>query len=109
MNDRILSAAALKLDATHRTVSINGQVIVMGPAEYRLLCFFMTHPERVYSGSQLLDLAGGGNAAERAVEASVRRLRKALEPYGYDRLIQTVRGAGYRFSLRPLRRLIVQR
>jgi two-component system phosphate regulon response regulator PhoB len=67
-----------------------------------LLQFFMTHPERVYSRAQLIDLVWGDNVyvEERTVDVHVRRLRQALEPYGYERLIQTVRGAGYRFSTR---------
>jgi two-component system phosphate regulon response regulator PhoB len=72
----------------------------VGPTEYRLLSFLMTHPERVYSRSQLLDRVWGGNVyvEERTVDVHIRRLRKALEASGCDDLVQTVRGAGYRFS-----------
>ena len=72
----------------------------MGPTEYRLLEFFMTHQERVYSRSQLLDHVWGGNVyvEERTVDVHIRRLRKALTLEDHDRFIQTVRGAGYRFS-----------
>ncbi|HEU4774253.1 MAG TPA: phosphate regulon transcriptional regulator PhoB [Lysobacter sp.] len=76
------------------------QAIQVGPAEYRLLHFFMTHAERVYSRSQLLDHVWGGSVyvEERTVDVHIRRLRKTLEPSGLDRMIQTVRGSGYRFS-----------
>ena len=77
-----------------------GRAISLGPTEYRLLAFLMTHPERVYSRGQLLDRVWGGNVyvEERTVDVHIRRLRKALETSGHDRLVQTVRGAGYRFS-----------
>jgi two-component system phosphate regulon response regulator PhoB len=67
-----------------------------------LLSFFMTHAERVYSRAQLLDRVWGGNVyvEERTVDVHIRRLRKALEAFSYDRFIQTVRGSGYRFSTR---------
>jgi two-component system phosphate regulon response regulator PhoB len=67
-----------------------------------MLEFFMTHPERVYTRDQLLDRIWGGNVyvEERTIDVHIRRLRKALEDFGYDRFIQTVRGAGYRFSAR---------
>jgi two-component system phosphate regulon response regulator PhoB len=67
-----------------------------------MLSFFMTHPERVYSRNQLLDRVWGGNVyvEERTVDVHIRRLRKALSAFGYDKFIQTVRGAGYRFSQR---------
>ncbi len=74
--------------------------VTLGPTEYRMLEFFMTHPDRVYSREQLLDRIWGGNVyvEERTIDVHIRRLRKALEEFGYDRLVQTVRGAGYRFS-----------
>ncbi len=74
----------------------------MGPTEFKLLHFFMTHPERVYSREQLLDHVWGTNVyvEDRTVDVHIRRLRKALTEHGYDRLIQTVRGVGYRFSSR---------
>ena len=74
----------------------------LGPTEYRMLEFFMTHPERVYTRDQLLDRIWGGNVyvEERTIDVHIRRLRKALEDFGYDRFIQTVRGSGYRFSAR---------
>jgi two-component system phosphate regulon response regulator PhoB len=72
----------------------------MGPTEFRLLQFFMTHPERVYSRSQLLDRVWGRNTyvEERTVDVHILRLRKVLAQHSYDRFVQTVRGAGYRFS-----------
>jgi two-component system phosphate regulon response regulator PhoB len=72
----------------------------MGPTEFRLLQFFMAHPERVYSRTQLLDMvwSRGSFVEERTVDVHIRRLRKALADNGYDRMVQTVRGAGYRFS-----------
>lgn len=77
--------------------------IHMGPTEYRLLHFFMTHAERVYTRTQLLDQIWGGSVyvEERTVDVHIRRLRKALEPFALDAHIQTVRGSGYRFSSLP--------
>ena len=74
----------------------------MGPTEFKLLHFFMTHPERVYSREQLLNHVWGTNVyvEDRTVDVHIRRLRKALEPGGHDRMVQTVRGTGYRFSTR---------
>jgi two-component system phosphate regulon response regulator PhoB len=81
----------------------NEAIVPIGPTEYRLLHFFMTHAERVYSRSQLLDYVWGGSVyvEERTVDVHIRRLRKTLEPYNCQDLVQTVRGAGYRFSLTP--------
>ena len=102
-NDDLLRANGLTLDmASHRVTSARGTVVDVGPTEYRLLKFFMSHPERVYSRSQLLDRVWGSNVyvEERTIDVHIRRLRKALQPAGYDALVQTVRGAGYRFSTR---------
>ncbi|HXH03712.1 MAG TPA: phosphate regulon transcriptional regulator PhoB [Candidatus Competibacteraceae bacterium] len=98
----VLEASGLKLDTASHRVTSGTATIEIGPTEYRLLEFFMSHPERVYSRSQLLDRVWGSNVyvEERTVDVHIRRLRKALEPYGHDVLIQTVRGAGYRFSTR---------
>lgn len=87
--------------AEHR-VMIGEKEVQMGPTEFRLLHFFMQHPERVYSRNQVLDQVWGGNVyiEERTVDVHIRRLRKALASYGYDHLVQTVRGVGYRFSVR---------
>jgi two-component system phosphate regulon response regulator PhoB len=93
----------LSLDQAGHRVTAGGQAVALGPTEYRLLAFLMTHPDRVYSRSQLLDRVWGGNVyvEERTVDVHIRRLRKSLEPSGYDRFVQTVRGAGYRFSAQP--------
>ncbi|OGT20304.1 MAG: phosphate regulon transcriptional regulatory protein PhoB [Gammaproteobacteria bacterium RBG_16_57_12] len=95
-----LQVEGLVIDGASHRVHAEGASIDLGPTEYRLLHFFMHHPERVYSRSQLLDRIWGGSVYidERTVDVHIRRLRKALEASGYDRLIQTVRGAGYRFS-----------
>jgi len=101
-DDEVVSAEDLRLDAGSHRVTAGNENIALGPTEFRLLSFFMTHPERVYSRGQLLDRVWGGNVyvEERTVDVHIRRLRKALEPHAYDRFIQTVRGAGYRFSTR---------
>ncbi len=98
--DEILKANDLLLDTASHRVSVADNFVDIGPTEYRLLEFFMSHPERVYSRNQLLDRVWGSNVyvEERTVDVHIRRLRKALEPHGHDQLIQTVRGAGYRFS-----------
>lgn len=94
--------SGLCLDAVGHRVSAAGETLELGPTEFRLLHFFMTHPERVFSRAQLLDSVWGRNVyvEERTVDVHIRRLRKALSPHGHDRLVQTVRGAGYRFSAR---------
>ena len=99
--DRIEYDGLLLDQAGHR-VAVGDRTVPLGPTEYRMLEFFMTHPERVYSREQLLDRIWGGNVyvEERTIDVHIRRLRKALEPFGHDRMVQTVRGAGYRFSIR---------
>ncbi len=95
-----LEVDGLQLDpATHR-VSAGERHIALGPTEFRLLQFFMSHPERVHSRERLLNDVWGNNVyvEERTVDVHIRRLRKALATSGHDRLIQTVRGAGYRLS-----------
>lgn len=91
----------LLLDPVSHRVSAHGEALEMGPTEYRLLQFFMTHQERAYTRSQLLDQVWGGNVyvEERTVDVHIRRLRKALGE-AHQNLIQTVRGTGYRFSAR---------
>jgi two-component system phosphate regulon response regulator PhoB len=98
--DEAIKADGLILDPASHRVRANGDDVSLGPTEFRLLSFFMAHPERVYSRGQLLDRVWGGNVyvEERTVDVHIRRLRKALESSRYDRFIQTVRGAGYRFS-----------
>jgi len=100
--DEPLEVEGLKLDPVSHRISVNDKGIDMGPTEFKLLHFFMTHPERVYSREQLLDHVWGTNVyvEDRTVDVHIRRLRKALTEYGYERLIQTVRGVGYRFSNR---------
>lgn len=90
----------LALDPLSHRVTASGEEIEFGPTEFRLLKFFMQHPDRVYSREQLLNNAWGRNVyvEERTVDVHILRLRKALAPYGFDQYIQTVRGAGYRFS-----------
>jgi two-component system phosphate regulon response regulator PhoB len=94
----------LVLDQSSQRVTSGERTVALGPTEYRMLAFFMTHPERVYTREQLLDRVWGGNVyvEERTIDVHIRRLRKALEEFGFDRLIQTVRGSGYRFSSKPL-------
>ena len=100
--DEVVTAGKLKLNTASHRVSVADAEISLGPTEYRILHFVMHHPDRVYSRAQLLDRIWGGNVyvEERTVDVHIRRLRKALTPSGYDRLVQTVRGAGYRFSPR---------
>lgn len=91
----------LLFDPVGHRVSINGKPINLGPTEYRMLQFFLTHQERVYTRNQILDYVWGGNVYidERTVDVHIRRLRKAIAIGGHDRYVQTVRGAGYRFSV----------
>ncbi|ROO23921.1 phosphate regulon transcriptional regulator PhoB [Salinisphaera orenii] len=98
--DETLELEGLTLDAASQRVAAGDRPVKLGPTEYRLLRFFMSHPERVYSREQMLDRVWGQNVfvEERTVDVHIRRLRKALAPYGFDHFIQTVRGSGYRFS-----------
>ena len=97
-----MEVEGLKLDPVSHRISVGDNSVDMGPTEFKLLHFFMTHPERVYSREQLLDHVWGTNVyvEDRTVDVHIRRLRKALADHGFDRLIQTVRGVGYRFSSR---------
>jgi two-component system, OmpR family, phosphate regulon response regulator PhoB len=96
----VIEYHGLKLDPTAHKVSGNGITLQMGPTEFRLLHFFMTHIERVYSRTQLLDFVWGDHIfiEERTVDVHIRRLRAALAPSQHDRLVHTVRGSGYRFA-----------
>ncbi|CDG98932.1 response regulator in two-component regulatory system with PhoR (or CreC), regulation of Pi uptake (OmpR family) [Xenorhabdus bovienii str. puntauvense] len=98
----IINMDGLILDSSSHRVSSQGQNVEMGPTEFKLLHFFMTHPERVYSREQLLNYVWGTNVyvEDRTVDVHIRRLRKALEVGRHDRMVQTVRGTGYRFSTR---------
>ncbi len=100
MSDEALMVEGLELSPLTHRVSANGVNIDLGPTEFRLLHFFMTHPERVYSRAQLLDQVWGDHifVEERTVDVHIRRLRQTLESTGLDALVQTVRGSGYRFS-----------
>jgi len=100
MTDDVVQLGGLKLDPSSHRISGNGEPVILGPTEFRLLHFMMTHPERVHSRTQLLDQVWGDHVfvEERTVDVHIRRLRKALEPTNLDRLVQTVRGTGYRFS-----------
>jgi two-component system phosphate regulon response regulator PhoB len=92
----------IALSIQEHRVTIDGSSVVLSPMEYRLLEFFLTHPDKVYSRSQLLDLVWGRNSfiEERTVDVHIRRLRKVLEEHAREEMIQTVRGFGYRFSER---------
>ncbi|WP_104038562.1 phosphate regulon transcriptional regulator PhoB [Vibrio jasicida] len=96
----VIDVQGLKLDPVSHRVTANNEAVDMGPTEFKMLHFFMTHQERVYSREQLLNNVWGTNVyvEDRTVDVHIRRLRKALEAAGHDKLIQTVRGAGYRFS-----------
>ena len=100
MTSEIIEIEGLRVDPVTHRVSGNGQSLDLGPTEFRLLHFFMTHAERVHTRAQLLDQVWGDHVfvEERTVDVHIRRLRAALENSGHDRLIQTVRGTGYRFS-----------
>ncbi|OQW93916.1 MAG: phosphate regulon transcriptional regulatory protein PhoB [Beggiatoa sp. IS2] len=97
-----LTVKELHLDLTEHRLKIGEQEVPIGPTEFRLLHFLMQHHERVYSRTQILDQVWGNDVyiEERTVDVHIRRLRKLLAPFGYDYLIQTVRGVGYRFSTR---------
>jgi two-component system, OmpR family, phosphate regulon response regulator PhoB len=96
----VVEIDGLVLDTETYRVTANGEIIEISPTEFKLLYFFCTHPERVYTRTQLLDHVWGQNVyvEERTVDVHIRRLRKTLEPFGFDRFIQTVRSVGYRFS-----------
>jgi two-component system phosphate regulon response regulator PhoB len=101
-NEDKLELGGLVMDRASHRVTAGGEQIDLGPTEYRMLEFFMQNPERVFARAQLLDRVWGGNVyiEERTIDVHIRRLRKALEGVQLDCLIQTVRGAGYRFSAR---------
>ena len=98
--DEPVTIGTLSLDPSTHRVQADGQNLRLGPTEFRLLHFFMVHPERVFSRTQLLDNIWGDHIfiEERTVDVHIRRLRKALSPTGHDQHIETVRGAGYRFA-----------
>ena len=96
----VIEMGELAIDTVGHRATVKNEPLELGPTEFRLLHFFMTHTERVFSRSQLLDQVWGNNVyiEERTVDVHIRRLRRALEPHDCAKYIQTVRGAGYRFS-----------
>lgn len=100
--DTPIKIGQLSLDTKSQRVTAQDKIIDLGPTEYRLLAFFMSHPERAYTRAQLLDQVWGGHVyiEDRTIDVHIRRLRKLLQPYDCSSLIQTVRGTGYRFSSR---------
>jgi two-component system, OmpR family, phosphate regulon response regulator PhoB len=100
ISEETVRAGGLELSPTTHRVNAKGVTLELGPTEFRILHFFMTHAERVYSRTQLLDQVWGDHVfvEERTVDVHIRRLRQALEPSGLDSMVQTVRGSGYRFS-----------
>ncbi|MFV1983285.1 MAG: phosphate regulon transcriptional regulator PhoB [Thiohalomonadales bacterium] len=99
-----IKVQSLVLDPVSQRVTIDNKSVNLGPLEFRLLHFFMTHPERVFSRSQLLDYVWGENVYidERTVDVHIRRLRKVISTNDCDHLVQTVRGSGYRFSTKEI-------
>lgn len=102
-DDAPITLGKLTLDPTSHRVKVGEEKLTLGPTEFRLLRYFMQHPDRVFRRDQLLDHVWGRSVYidDRTVDVHIRRLRKALEPHGVDGMIQTVRGTGYRFSLQP--------
>lgn len=101
-NHEIVEYNGLSIDTLSHRVMACDNLIELGPIEFKLLLFFMNHPERVYSRDHLLDQVWGANVyvEDRTVDVVIRRLRKILELTGHDKMIQTVRGSGYRFSVK---------
>lgn len=99
LSDEIVEIAGLSLDPAAHRITAGGHKIELGATEFRMLHFFMTHPERVYSRAQLLDGIWGDHVfvEERTVDVHIRRLRQSLSPTGHSGLLETVRGTGYRF------------
>ncbi|QJR16818.1 phosphate regulon transcriptional regulator PhoB [Usitatibacter palustris] len=100
ITDDVIEYHGLKLDPASHRVTGRGKDLTMGPTEFRLLHFFLTHPERVYTRTQLLDHVWGDHVfiEERTVDVHIRRLRAALTKSGQQTFVQTIRGSGYRFS-----------
>ena len=99
-NDGILRAGDLKLDLNSHKLLVGGRSVKIGPTDFRLLELFMRNPNRAFGRSQLLDRVWGRSiyVGERTVDVHILRLRNTLKPHGLDKLIQTVRGLGYRFN-----------
>jgi two-component system phosphate regulon response regulator PhoB len=102
-DDDPIEIEGLRLDPTSHRLTCRDQPIRIAPTEFRMLHFFMGHPERVFTRNQLLDRVWGRDVyiEERTVDVHIRRLRKALAGHGFDRFVQTVHGTGYRFSRHP--------
>jgi two-component system phosphate regulon response regulator PhoB len=98
--EKCVEFSGLSIEPSHHTAAVKGHPLHLSPVEYRLLYFFMTHPDRVYSRSKILDQDWGASISvdERTVDVHIRRLRKQLTPTGHQSFLQTVRGVGYRFS-----------
>jgi two-component system phosphate regulon response regulator PhoB len=99
----LLEVGPLKLDSARHEVTAGGAPVKLGLAEFKLLSFFMAHPERVFTRAQLLDGVWGDHVfiEERTIDVHMLRLRKALAPFGLQSMVQTVRGLGYRLSTQP--------
>ena len=100
--EQAVEIGGIRLDTASHRVTVRGETVKLGPTEYKILLFFMEHPERVFSRTQMLDAVWGHQVVveERTIDVHMRRLRKALEPFGVQDYVQTVRGSGYRFSHR---------
>lgn len=100
--EQVIEIGGIRLDMASHRVTVRGETVKLGPTEYKILLFFMEHPERVFSRTQMLDAVWGHQVVveERTIDVHMRRLRKALEPFGVQDYVQTVRGSGYRFSHR---------
>jgi two-component system, OmpR family, phosphate regulon response regulator PhoB len=100
----LIELGVLKLDRAARKAFAGEQELTLGPTEYKLLAYFMAHPERVQSRTNLQDKVWGDHVfiEERTVDVHIKRLREALRPAGLDEWVQTVRGEGYRFSAKAL-------
>lgn len=100
--EQAIEIGGIRLDTASHRVTVKGETVKLGPTEYKILLFFMEHPERVFSRTQILDAVWGHQVVveERTIDVHMRRLRKALEPFGVQDYVQTVRGSGYRFSHR---------
>ena len=103
-DEKTIEYSGLRIDPIRHLVTLNERAISLSPAEYKLLYFFMSNPDRAYTRTLILDKVWGDNAyvEERTVDVHIRRLRKLLTPSGHDAFIQTVRGVGYRFTPQSL-------
>lgn len=99
--DGIIKVDNLELNIHTHQITVSGQKLELSPLEYKLLLFFMKHPNKVYSRNQLLDHIWGGihDMLDRSIDVQIRRLRNRLKPHAYDKYIQTVRGGGYRWAV----------